>query len=189
MPACYRGEQDEILVVRALVGDMAAYDELVRRFRCAVVLVAQEVVGCRQTAEDVAQDALLLAFKALPQLTDPRRFGGWLCAIARHRARRVAQREGPGRPAVPTDLDRAILERSRELNPDPATVFARKLESALLSQAVNDLPHDHRTVVLLHYYEGWPIRRIAAFLLLPETTVKWRLHRARWLLRQGLGKP
>jgi RNA polymerase sigma-70 factor (ECF subfamily) len=76
---------DDVLVVAAILGDLAAFDQLVLRYRAAVVRVAQGVVG-REHAEDVAQDALLLAFKALPSIEDPRKFPAWLSAITRHRA-------------------------------------------------------------------------------------------------------
>ena len=56
---------DEVLVVAAILGDLDAFDELAARYRAAVVRTAQAIVG-REDAEDVAQDALLLAFKALP---------------------------------------------------------------------------------------------------------------------------
>ena len=65
---------DEELVVGALLGDLGAFDELVYRFRRAVVLVAQQITGSRDTAEDVAQDTFLIAFKALPQLKAPAKF-------------------------------------------------------------------------------------------------------------------
>src|SRR5215510_4770692 len=84
---------DEVLVVAAIVGDLAAFDELVLRYRPAVVRLAQSIVG-REYGEDIAQDALLLAFKALPSIEDPRKFAAWLSAIARHRALRFGKRAG-----------------------------------------------------------------------------------------------
>ena len=89
---------DEELVVRALLGELEAFDELVRRFRGAVLAVAEGALGAGEAARDVAQEAFLLAFKALPQLEDPACFGAWLCAITRHRARRVARGNGRWQP-------------------------------------------------------------------------------------------
>src|SRR5215467_4811654 len=83
---------DEVLVVAAIVGDLEAFDQLVLRYRSAVVRLAQSIVG-RENGEDVAQDALLLAFKALPSIEEPRRFAAWLSAIVRHRALRFGKRE------------------------------------------------------------------------------------------------
>ena len=68
---------DELLVIEAIFGDFDAFDELALRYRAAVVRTAQAVVG-RDDSEDVAQDALLLAFKALPSIEDPTKFAAWL---------------------------------------------------------------------------------------------------------------
>src|SRR5258706_4648113 len=83
---------DEMLVVAAILGDLDAFDELASRYRAAVVRAAQAIVG-REDAEDVAQDALLLAFKALPSIEEPGKFAAWLSAITRHRALRFGKRE------------------------------------------------------------------------------------------------
>src|SRR5438270_9553356 len=83
---------DEVLVVAAILGDLDAFDELALRYRAAVVRTAQSIVG-RENAEDVAQDALLLAFKALPSIDEPSKFAAWLSAITRHRALRFSKRE------------------------------------------------------------------------------------------------
>src|SRR5215204_1058771 len=83
---------DELLVMAAILGNLEAFEELVVRYRPAVVRLARTIVGTNH-AEDVAQDSLLLAFKALPSIEEPRKFGAWLSAITRHRASRVNKSE------------------------------------------------------------------------------------------------
>src|SRR5436190_22696188 len=107
--------QTDELVLGALLGDLGAFDELVRRYRGGVIAVAEQVLGSREAALDVAQEAFLLAFKALPQLEAPTHFAGWLCAIARHRARRVGARSGRLVPSELSELDRLLIEQSEEL--------------------------------------------------------------------------
>ena len=174
--------------MRALLGDMGAFDELVRRFRDAVLLIARHELGggAAAAAEDVAQDVFLLAFKALPQLKEPSRFGGWLCAITRNRARRLGAREGRCQATERGDLDRLILAASRELAPHPLDIALREFERRQLLAALAQLPDDHRVVLHLRYFDEWPVARIAGFLSLPVTTVKWRLHQGRALLRRRL---
>ena len=75
---------DEVLVMAAILGDLEAFEELVLRYRVAVVRLAHTIVGDAY-AEDVAQDSLLLAFKALPTIEEPKKFAAWLSAITRHR--------------------------------------------------------------------------------------------------------
>ena len=79
---------DELLVLAAILGNLEAFEELVLRYRPAVVRLARTIVGT-DYAEDVAQDSLLLAFKALPGIEEPRKFAAWLSAITRHRASAV----------------------------------------------------------------------------------------------------
>src|SRR5213594_3175358 len=104
---------DEVLVVAAILGDLDAFDELVLRYRAAVVRTAQAIVG-RDDCEDVAQDALLLAFKALPSIEEPAKFAAWLSAITRHRAFRFSKRERwyqTGR----VELDEFLIEQVQAL--------------------------------------------------------------------------
>jgi RNA polymerase sigma-70 factor (ECF subfamily) len=177
---------DEELVQHALVGEIEAFDELVRRFRGAVTFVAEQIVGSREAAEDVVQEAFLLAFRALPQLRDRGKFPAWLCAIARHRARRVAAAAGWTQPADHRLLDRLLLARSEELAGAAMEAWLGREERALIRRLMVELPAVYRAVLYLRYFEEWPIRRIAGFLSVSVTTVQWRLHHGRNLMRRRL---
>jgi RNA polymerase sigma-70 factor, ECF subfamily len=169
---------DEVLVVGAILGDLSAFEELVVRYRAAVVRVAQAIVG-REFAEDVAQDALLLAFKALPSIDDPSKFAAWLSAITRHRAFRFGKREHThlsGRVV----LDEVLLDRLAVL----AQPLADNCGSEELQLALSNLPEEQALVLRLRFLDEMPVKRIAAFLGLPLSTVKWRLHRGKALLRE-----
>lgn len=179
---------DDELVVIALLGNMASFDELVRRYRGAVLRVANQVLGSWPAAEDVAQDAFLLAYKALPQLQDPANFASWLYAITRHRARRVSGRERRTEAVDLTDLDRLILDYCPELTLNPAEEVLRRSDHALIPTALRSLPKEHRIVMELRYYEEWPVAKIGEFLSLPVTTVKWRLHTGREMMRRYLAR-
>ena len=170
---------DEVLVVAAIVGDLAAFDELASRYRAAVVRSAQAIVG-RDEAEDVAQDALLLAFKALPSIEDPRKFAAWLQAITRHRAMRLSKRERARKDAS-IELDDLLLEKVSALA-RPFVVDSRlDQEMAALLERV---PADYALVLRLRFFDEMPLKRIAAFLGVPVSTVKWRVHRGKQLLRE-----
>lgn len=181
--------EDEELVLMALVGHLEAFDELARRFRGAVVLVAEQALGQRQalvSAEDLAQEAILLAFKALPQLTDPKKFAPWLCAITRRRAWRIAHRERRQETMELSKLDQLLLTESPTLGGAPEQECLRREEKAALYAGLAALPEEHRLALSLYYFEEWNVARIADFLSLPSTTVKWRLHQGRKLLCRQL---
>src|SRR5690349_11616300 len=107
----WEGPSEAMLVAAAAAGDLGAFDALVRRYRPAAVMVASQIVATREQAEDAAQDALLAAYAALPQLVDQERFGAWLGTIVRHRARRLAS--GERRQTVP--IDEVVLSYSPAL--------------------------------------------------------------------------
>lgn len=169
---------DDILVVAAILGDLAAFDQLVLRYRAAVVRVAQGIVG-REHAEDVAQDALLLAFKALPSIEEPRKFPAWLSAITRHRATRFGKREREQR-SQQVLLDELLLANLASL----ARPFADEFDNEELRRALEEVPEDYRLVLRLRFLDEMPLKRIAAFLGAPLSTVKWRLHQGKKLLRK-----
>src|SRR5262249_557026 len=171
---------DEVLVVAAILGDLSAFDELVRRYRAAVVRTAARIVG-GEDADDVAQESLLLAFKALPSIEDPARFAAWLAVITRHRALRFARREKT-RAAGSVELDEVLFEHISSLAP-PAASNESDVE---LRDALAELPADYATALTIPFLDEMPLKRIAAFLGIPVSTVKWRLHRGKQLLREKL---
>ncbi len=169
---------DEALVVAAILGDLGSFDELVRRYRAGVVRTAQLIVG-REDAEDVAQDALLLAFKALPSIEMPSKFAAWLGAITRHRAARFGRRE-KAHHAGRVELDEVLLEQVGAL----ARPLAVEGESEELRHALERLPPDYALVLRMRFLDEMPLKRIAAFLGVPVSTVKWRVHKGKELLRE-----
>jgi len=169
---------DEILVVAAIVGDLEAFDQLVVRYRAAVVRVAQAIVG-RDNAEDVAQDALLLAFKALPSIEEPRKFPAWLSAITRHCATRFGKRES-AHESRRVAMDEVLLENLESLSQP----LADKSDDDELKRALENVPEDYALVLRLRFLDEMPLKRIAAFLGAPLSTVKWRLHQGKKLLKK-----
>lgn len=170
---------DEVLVVAAILGNLDAFDELASRYRAAAVRAAQAIVG-REDAEDVAQDALLLAFKALPSIEEPAKFAAWLSAITRHRAFRFSKRERSHQTGR-VELDEFLIERVQSL----AVPFVSEGEGDdELRTALDNVPADYALVLRLRFYDEMPLKRIAAFLGAPLSTVKWRVHRGKQMLRE-----
>lgn len=178
---------DRELVVGAVLGSMEAYDELVRRYRGGVLLIATQVLGCER-AEDVTQEVFLHAFRELPQLRDPEKFPAWLHTIARHRARRIAKRDCRSMPVDMTQMDTLITKHSQEIAPNPADEVMRAEACATIRALLQELSPELQAVLYLYYYEQWPTARIAEFLSLTLTTVKWRLHAGRQQLGRQLSR-
>jgi RNA polymerase sigma-70 factor (ECF subfamily) len=172
---------DEMLVSLAIDGDRDAFDRLARRHRQVALRAAALIVG-RERAEDVIQDALLLAFRTLPTLRERAKFPRWLSTITRFRALRMSQDERRHRartvqldslsPATLSDL--ACAPRETGIGDD------------VLRPALARIPPDYAEVIRLHYLHGFPHQKIAEFLAVPAATIRWRCFRGKELLRNIL---
>ncbi len=179
----FRWMTDSDLVRLALPGNLEACDELVHRYRGPVVLVAEQVVGSKELAQDIAQEAFLLAFRSLRQLREPERFSHWLYTIARNRARRVIQQYA--RVTNREDIEK--LE-TPDVNPEacPVRMLLHAERQADVQNALLNLPEGMRLVMSLFYIEQWTAQQIAEFLGHPLTTIHWRLHSGRKQMRRLL---
>jgi len=166
------------LVKRARKGEPAAFDELVRRHLRAAYAVALAVLGRPADADDVAQDAFLVALEKLDDCRDPARFSGWLIQIVRNRALHALDKR-----KLRDGSDDAADSPSHAAPSD--VVLRRQLLAALAT-----LTAVQREVVLLHDLDEWTHAEIAEALGLTETNCRQHLFTARRALRGALaGEP
>lgn len=180
MHTSLENQEDAELVILAILGSIKAFDELIRRYRGAITLTAEQIVKSRAIAEEVAQETFLAAFKALPSLDSPGAVGGWLRAIARNLALKTLRKER--RCTATDDLELLVRTASSELAVVPD--WTCRIEQEVIFQALQRLPLDQQEVLYLAAYEDWSVARIAEYLSLTEATVRGRLYRARQGLRQ-----
>ena len=179
---------DEIceLVMRAMDSGsdraprQAAYGELVGRFQDMAYAYAYSILGDFHLAQDAAQEAFVQAWQDLADLREPAAFAGWLRRIVFKHCDRIRRRvHGQSTP-----LEAAGPVASHE--PDPAVAIQHaELREAVLA-AVRALSEPQREVTSLFYINGYSQDEIAAFLELPVSTVKNRLHGARQRLRERM---
>ena len=177
---------DAELVVVALAGNTQAFDVLVNRYRRAMLTVAQQIVRNSTDAEDVVQDALLRAFESLPQLSDLNRFGAWLHSITRNRALRYYRNASRYQPQE--DMEPYLNSTSDTSAADPARIVETELTQQTIRDTIKELQPDYQVVIELYYWAEMPQKRMAEFLSLPLTTVKWRLRKAKEMLKALLEK-
>ncbi|MEX2445732.1 MAG: sigma-70 family RNA polymerase sigma factor [Dehalococcoidia bacterium] len=174
------------LVVRAQGGDLTAFNALVLRHQDAVFSLVLRMLGRREAAEDIAQEAFVNAWRRLDTYRGGS-FRSWLFTIAANRARDELRRQGR-RPqtsldAARDDPDRADLDPA-DGDPLPEEAAAQAELRTALEAALAALPPDWREVVLLSDVHGMDYAEVAAATGVPVGTVKSRLSRARNRLRE-----
>lgn len=169
-------------------GDPEAQSALYTSMYKRVYYLALRMTGSAEDAEDAAQEAFLAAFRALPQLSDPNAFEGWLFQIAANKCRNVLRKEGKY-TQLPEDEDgRTMLDELPEENEAliPASALDNSDQRAIILSIIESLPQQQRECVLLFYYSQLSVKQIAQTLDCSEGTVKSRLNYARQKLRDGI---
>lgn len=176
------------ILARARRGDLAAFEELVRRNEKRVYAVALRSSGSPEDAADITQEVFLRAWRSIEDFRGDSGFSTWLFRItanlcvdfARHR-----QAQPQTQPLVgEDDAERPI--------PDTAPTPEEHLENSELGRelaaALDEISEEHRRIVLLRDVSGLSYTEIAEVLEISEGTVKSRLSRARIALRTILQK-
>ncbi|NLI00187.1 MAG: RNA polymerase sigma factor [Chthonomonadales bacterium] len=174
---------DETLARSAANGDRLAYSALVERYRKLAFSTAYAMLGNRDDAEDVAQEAFVRAYRALPDF-DPRRpWGAWIMSIVRNLCRDAIRRRAVRLAFATGHAEPGSHEPSADgQTPESTLIAAERLTE--LRRAVADLPDHLRAPIVLHYAYGRTYREIASDLGLPESTVVGRLAAAMRRLRR-----
>jgi len=174
---------DLSLVQRVQRGDKGAFDVLVLKYQHKVVKLVMRYVRNPAEAEDIAQDAFIKAYRALPQFRGDSAFYPWLYRIAITTAKNavVARDRNP----VDFDLDMTNNDESYEMQgrlKDSETPEALVLTDEIrttVNAAIANLPEDLRTAIVLRELEGLSYEEIAATMDCPVGTVRSRIFRAR----------
>ncbi|MHC4713529.1 MAG: sigma-70 family RNA polymerase sigma factor [Planctomycetota bacterium] len=174
-----RGKDDAELVAAILEGDETASEEVIRRYRDAVVAVALSRLGNFHDAEDVAQEVFVEAYRRLAGLRDPQRLGAWLRSITIHRAIDAVRR--CRKPVDISQLGEASAAvsawRERERNTD--------VQHEVMAM-IAALSRTQRETTTLFYIDGYSVEEVAAIQEVPAGTVKRRLHDARRCLKEEM---
>lgn len=186
-------DKDAPLIERILAGDEAAFTELVRRYEGKVYQLALRLTGNQMDANDVIQEVFLSVYQKLHTFRGQAAFSSWLYRITANASfARLNQRKRQASVSI-DDVLPAVEGQSpggtfSEWSQKPDTILFNKEARAALEQAINDLPEEFRTVVILRDVENQSNQDVAELLNLSVAAVKSRLHRARLALRRKLGE-
>ena len=187
--AGFVSEDDREAVRRVQAGDTEAFEPLVEKYKRKVFRLAYQVLRDQEEALDVAQEAFVKAYRALPAFKGDSAFYTWLfritmnVALDRKRQRATRMKSLGTDDVTPEELERTAAST----DPDPEDVATGAEQREHIRKGLDSLSEHHRTIIILSDIEGLQYREIAEVLGIPMGTVMSRLHHARKRLREVLG--
>jgi RNA polymerase sigma-70 factor (ECF subfamily) len=182
------GTSDEQCVELALAGDDDAFGELVRRWERRIFALAYGILGREEDARDATQETFVAAFRNLGAFRGEAKVSSWLHRIA---VNQCITRQRRARVRGETSLDAQVEDGGVQFATDdvnPAQGAEGRERTAAVRRAVNALPPELRSVIVMKEFENLTFQEIADALGVPLSTVKSRLYTALKQLRLRLEK-
>jgi len=170
---------DGQVVAQVLGGDVDAYAILVARYRGRLGRYAMHMLGSREDAEEVLQDAFVRAYRSLARCEDPEKFGAWIFSILLNRCRTSGARGSRRRRTFVAD-EVALLSASEE-HPAERTAWREEID-----RAVQQLRPDQREAFLMKYVEDLSYEEMSQLTGVGVSALKMRVLRACDRLRELL---
>ena len=192
LPMSFQVDSAETTLIRRVQnGDSDAFFDLVRPYERAVFLAALSLVRNDADAEDVAQEAILKAFKNLARFRQEAKFSTWLIQIAINEAKMRLRKD---RRHLYESIEEGRIGDDGAYTPRdfadwreiPSEALEQKELRKALTNALDSLPEKYRTVLILRDIQHLSITETAQVLGLSEANVKTRLSRARLQMRDAL---
>ena len=183
-------ELDRQLVERAQRGDKHAFGLLVSKYQRKLSRLLSRFVKDQAEVEDVAQEAFVKAYRALPSFRGDSAFYTWLYRIGINTAKNYLVAMGRRAPTV-TDFDSEEAEefdggdQLRDIN-TPESMLMTKQIANTVNEAMSELPEELRAAIQLREIEGLSYEEIAAAMDCPIGTVRSRIFRAREAIAERL---
>lgn len=178
------GEQnvDQALVERVQRGDKSAFDILVRKYQHKVIKLVSRYVKDQHEVFDVAQEAFIKAYRALPKFRGDSAFYTWMYRIAINTAKNYLVAQGRRIPNVDIEAqDAEQIEGATALKEyaTPESMLRKEEIQETVFKTIENLPDDLRTAITLREIEGLSYEEIATAMDCPVGTVRSRIFRAR----------
>jgi RNA polymerase sigma-70 factor (ECF subfamily) len=175
-------ETDKQLVARVQKGDQRAFDMLVLKYQHKIFGLISRYVRDSDEIQDVAQEAFIKAYRALPNFRGDSAFYTWLYRIAINTAKNHLVSRSRRPPGSDVEVEDAEYYEGgaalREIETPENALFGAELK-AVVERAISELPDDLRTAVTLREFDGLSYEDIADIMDCPVGTVRSRIFRAR----------
>ncbi|SDT96962.1 RNA polymerase, sigma-24 subunit, RpoE [Pseudomonas pohangensis] len=182
-------EEDQQLVERVQRGDKRAFDLLVVKYQHKILSLVTRFVRDHHEAQDVAQEAFIKAYRALPNFRGESAFYTWLYRIAINTAKnQLASRSRKPREVDGSVEDVEFYEGEHALKDidSPERLLLRDEIETTVNQSIQQLPEDLRMALTLREFDGLSYEDIAEVMQCPVGTVRSRIFRAREAVDKAL---
>jgi RNA polymerase sigma-70 factor, ECF subfamily len=178
----YSEQLDEDLVLRVQQGDKSAFDLLVIKYQHKIIQLVNRYVKDPSEAQDVAQEAFIKAYRALSNFRGDSAFYTWLYRIAINTAKNYLVSRSRRSSDYQVDIqDAEALENTPQLQgmETPERLLLNEEIIDTIKTAIDKLPEEMRTAIILREFEGMSYEEIAEAMDCPVGTVRSRIFRAR----------
>src|SRR5262245_14498336 len=172
------------LVAAAQAGDQRAFEALVRRYRKRIFALALHISGSASEADDITQDVFLKAYRALAEFEGRSQFFTWVYRMTVNRS--LNARRDRARRGEDTDDPRLELAVAVDARSNPSRAAELRQTYARLLRALDALPADMRTTVILVCLQGLAYGEVAVVQNVSEGTIAWRMHEARRRMHEAM---
>lgn len=183
--------EEQAILERIRNGDESGFEVLVKEHTGKIVGLAWRLVGNREDAEDLAQEAFLRLHRYLPGFRGESRIGTWLYRTTTHLAIDYLRRERIKRKIFFFRQDNDApdpIELASDHRWNPAREFQSQEAMQTLRRSLQKLSSRQQVIFTLRHYEGLPLKEIGEHLGLETGTIKAHLHRAVTQLRKDLAE-
>jgi RNA polymerase sigma-70 factor (ECF subfamily) len=177
---------DREVIERCKAGDEKAFSEIVLTYQKKVYNIAFRMLGNREEAKDLTQEAFLSVLESIKNLREEVKFESWLTQITlnhcRNRWKYLKRRQYFKTDSLNNPIETEDGEMERQVfdpSDNPETHFEKKMVRQFVQRGLLKLKEDQREMIVLRDLQGHSYEEIGELLSLPEGTIKSRLHRAR----------
>lgn len=175
-------DMEKMLIHRCKKGDLAAFEILIFRYQKKTYNIALGMVGNIEDAKDVAQDSLIKAFQNIKTFKGKSKFSTWLYRITINTSKDFLRKKRNRMAVENIDAVEEIQDKALE----PSEQLEQTQERKRIMQAIGQLNEEYRDIIVLRDLQGFSYQEIADLLLINLGTVKSRISRGRYQLRNIL---
>ncbi len=177
--------EEKELVQLSREGSEEAFAELVKKYRIKVFNLAFSLTHDRDVADDLAQEAFIKAYYALPRFQSRSGFGTWLYRIAINHVRDYLRKKSRMiQISIEKIKESSILQEDKTMKEEKESTEEQRKQ--IVHQSIRSLPEKHQVILSLRDIQGFSYEEISKILKISPGTVDSRIHRARKMLRKKL---